>query len=102
MPLNLSSQPSVLSLKHKAERIFTAMKIQVAVFWVMTPCSDVVGYQRFGEPCCLHLQGCSYLRPNLGSETADYIKPCVTFLTPARQTMNTSVEYTKQFPLTPL
>jgi hypothetical protein len=23
----------------------------------MTPCSDVVGYQRFGGPCSLHLQG---------------------------------------------
>jgi len=21
------------------------------------PCSIVVGYQRFGGPCCLHLQG---------------------------------------------
>jgi len=30
------------------------MKIQVAFFWVMTPCSDVAGYQRFGGPCCLH------------------------------------------------
>jgi hypothetical protein len=27
------------------------------VSWVMTPCSDVAGYQRFGGPCCLHLQG---------------------------------------------
>jgi hypothetical protein len=35
--------------------LFTAMKIQVAVFWVVTPCNDVVGYQRFGEPCCLRL-----------------------------------------------
>jgi len=26
------------------------------VFWIMTPCSDVVGYRRFGGPCCLHLQ----------------------------------------------
>jgi hypothetical protein len=33
------------------------MKIQVEVFWVVTPCSDVVEYQRFGEPCYLHLQG---------------------------------------------
>jgi hypothetical protein len=24
---------------------------------VVTPCSVVVGYQRFGGPCCLHLQG---------------------------------------------
>jgi hypothetical protein len=23
---------------------------------VVTPCSSVVGYQRFGGPCCLHLQ----------------------------------------------
>jgi len=33
------------------------MKIQVAVFWVVTPCRNVVGYQRFGGPCWLHLQG---------------------------------------------
>jgi hypothetical protein len=31
--------------------------IEVIVFWVGTPCSDVIGYLRFGEPCCLHLQG---------------------------------------------
>jgi hypothetical protein len=24
------------------------MKIQVEVFWLLRPCSDVVGYQRFG------------------------------------------------------
>jgi hypothetical protein len=32
--------------------VFTAVKIQVTVFWVMTPRSVVVGYQS-----CLHLQG---------------------------------------------
>jgi hypothetical protein len=26
-------------------------------FWVMTPRSDVLGYQRFGGPCCPHFQG---------------------------------------------
>jgi hypothetical protein len=31
--------------------------LQVEVFCVQTPFSDVVGYQRFGGPCCLHLQG---------------------------------------------
>jgi len=30
---------------------------QIEVFWVVTPCSDVVGYQRFRDPYCLHLQG---------------------------------------------
>jgi len=33
------------------------LKIIVEVLRVVTPCSDAVGYQRFGEPCCLHLQG---------------------------------------------
>jgi len=32
------------------------VKSQVEVFWVMTPCI-LVGYQRFEEPCCPHLQG---------------------------------------------
>jgi len=31
--------------------------IQVVVFLVLTLWSDVVGYQCFGGPCCLHLQG---------------------------------------------
>jgi len=35
--------------------VLTAVKIQVEVFWVETPCSVVVGYRRFGVPCCLHL-----------------------------------------------
>jgi hypothetical protein len=30
---------------------------QVEVFWDVTPYSVVVGYQRFGGPCCIHLQG---------------------------------------------
>jgi len=34
------------------------MNIQVAIFWVMTQSTDV-GYQRFGGPCCLHLQDAS-------------------------------------------
>jgi hypothetical protein len=37
--------------------IFTAMKVQVKEICVVMPCSDVGGYQRFGGPCCLHLQG---------------------------------------------
>jgi hypothetical protein len=37
--------------------VFTAVKIQVEVFWVVTPCCVVIAYQRFGGPCCLQLQG---------------------------------------------
>jgi hypothetical protein len=31
-------------------------KFQVVVSCTVTPCSDVVGYRRFGGQCCLHLQ----------------------------------------------
>jgi hypothetical protein len=31
-------------------------RIQVKFFWVVTPCSALVGYQHFGGPHCLHLQ----------------------------------------------
>jgi len=30
------------------------MKIQVAVFWIVTPRNDVTGYPRFEEPCCIY------------------------------------------------
>jgi len=29
--------------------------LQVEVFWVVTPCNVMTGYQRFRDPCCLHL-----------------------------------------------
>jgi len=31
--------------------------IQVVVFWVVMPCSVMVGYQCYGESYCFHLQG---------------------------------------------
>jgi hypothetical protein len=34
-----------------------AVKVHVEIFIVVTPCSIVVGYQRFRSLCCLHLQG---------------------------------------------
>jgi hypothetical protein len=33
------------------------MCIQVKFFWVVMLCNDVVAYQCFGGPCCLHFQG---------------------------------------------
>jgi len=35
---------------------FTALKTQGEVFGVVTPCSVVVGYRRFGGSYCLQLQ----------------------------------------------
>jgi hypothetical protein len=34
---------------------FTAVIFQVEVFWVVTPCGVLIGYQRFRSTCCLHL-----------------------------------------------
>jgi len=44
-------------------KISVATRIQVAVSWVVTPCSDVVGYKHFRGPCWLSLQ--SEWRPQL-------------------------------------
>jgi hypothetical protein len=42
-------------MKHFAIfEVFTVVMIQIEVFWVVTPYSDVVGYRRFGRLCCLH------------------------------------------------
>jgi hypothetical protein len=46
---------SVSLLVIASSEVFMAVKIQVEVFRVVTPWS-VVWYQRFGGPCCLHLQ----------------------------------------------
>jgi hypothetical protein len=35
--------------------VFTVMKIQVAVFWVVMMCSDTAGYWHFRRPCYLYL-----------------------------------------------
>jgi hypothetical protein len=35
--------------------VVMVMKIQVTVSWVLTPCSNVVGYQHFGGSFCLYL-----------------------------------------------
>jgi hypothetical protein len=36
--------------------VFAMVKIHFVVFWVVTPYSVAVGYQRFGEPCCLYFK----------------------------------------------
>jgi hypothetical protein len=37
--------------------VLTVMKMAIMVFWVVTPCSFVGGYQRFRGTYRLHLQG---------------------------------------------
>jgi len=43
-------------ITHKSLQTFTAVIFQVDVFWVVTPCSVLVGYLSFGGLCCLYLQ----------------------------------------------
>jgi hypothetical protein len=44
-----------LLVPYLRSEVFTAVKIQVEVFSVVTPCIFVVGYQHFGGLCHLHL-----------------------------------------------
>jgi hypothetical protein len=46
-----------VATKNKAFSITNTLKIKIAVFWVVAPCSLVEIYQRFRGPCCLHHQG---------------------------------------------
>jgi hypothetical protein len=58
--LLFSHQPAVGSSPDQDEsrsEVFTVMKIQFMVFWVVMPCSGMVGYHPFGGLCCLHLGG---------------------------------------------
>jgi hypothetical protein len=41
---------------HASFEAFTAVMFQVDVFWVVTPCSVVVGYKLFRGPGYPHLQ----------------------------------------------
>jgi hypothetical protein len=54
---NTSVSEGSVSHNDAIPEIFTAMKIPVEFFWLITPCSDVVWCQRFGGQCCSHLQG---------------------------------------------
>jgi hypothetical protein len=52
------SRPKVkkeLGVRCMNENLRDFRNTQVVVVWVVSPCSDVVGYQLFGSPCCLHL-----------------------------------------------
>jgi len=46
----------VLNVKTRSFEALTAVLFHVEVFWVVTPCRFVVGYRRFGGPCCLQCE----------------------------------------------
>jgi hypothetical protein len=54
----LTSHKKYINVKHVDRlryEVFTEVKIQVEVFWVLMSCSVVVGYQCFAGLCCFHL-----------------------------------------------
>jgi hypothetical protein len=55
--------------KQRSE-VFTAARIQIDVFWIVTPCSDARGYPRFEGLCYLHLQGEVTMEAARTSETS--------------------------------
>jgi hypothetical protein len=53
--------------------VFMTVKIQFKVFWVVMPCSVVVGYECFGGPCQI------YLHFTLKMEAAWFSKTLVSY-----------------------
>jgi len=68
----------------------------VEVFWVVTPYRVVVGYQRFGGPCCLHLHGEVKMAPACTSETLVLTQP-YTASQPRRPRFETSNSWLYNF-----
>jgi hypothetical protein len=68
------SDPAVTVLISITSEVFKVLKIQYES-WVLTPCSVVVGYQRFGRPCCFHLQS-EALLSSRGLLGCDAVKCC--------------------------
>jgi hypothetical protein len=52
---------------------FLAVLVQNMVAWVVTPYSLVCEYQRFGDICCLHLQGRSVFTTDKGSIVKSFL-----------------------------
>jgi len=42
--------------KNARFEVSVVVKIQAEVFWIVIPCSVVIGYRHFKSLCCLHLQ----------------------------------------------
>jgi hypothetical protein len=53
--------------KHNSFNTNTPSSESYEIFWVVTPCGVVVGYQLFGEPCCLTLHFTSFHPEDGGS-----------------------------------
>jgi hypothetical protein len=45
------------TIKHVGFEVLTVVVMKSSVFWDITTCSPLKVNQRFGETCCLHLQG---------------------------------------------
>jgi hypothetical protein len=45
-----------VTISHKME-VVTVVTMKIAVFWDVTPCNSIDGYQCSVGTCCLHLQG---------------------------------------------
>jgi hypothetical protein len=66
-------------LKHRDNFTLPYLTLsRVMVFWVITPCSDAVEYQRFGGPCSLNFQASQPRRPRTDFHRRENLKSLIT------------------------
>jgi hypothetical protein len=54
--LNQTDDMAIVNTGNRGRCTYCRTQFQMAVFWVIAPCSLVEVYQRFRGPCCLHHQ----------------------------------------------
>jgi hypothetical protein len=68
-----------IDLLYASFEAFTGVMFHVEVFWIVTPCSVVVGYQGFRGPCCVRLHLDSLTHYSQGLLGCEAIYCCVGY-----------------------
>jgi hypothetical protein len=70
----------------KIFKVFMVMMFQVEVFWVVIPCSAMVGYHCFRGPCCFHLHSTAWFHNPEDLNLKDITKSTVSkMVTPSQK-----------------
>jgi hypothetical protein len=78
----------IFSLGYLRLEVLTAVKMTMVIFWAVTQCDFVGGYQSFGGTHCIHLQGETNIEAIRSSETMVIIYKTTQPLTSSQYTIS--------------